>query len=53
MHKTECTRPPKQSARPFAQLRERLKASAIGTCGVAADVITSPLDRARLCRGPP
>ncbi|MFE6885817.1 MobF family relaxase [Streptomyces sp. NPDC057702] len=41
------TRPPKQSARPLAQLRERWKASAILTSGVAADVITSLLEHAR------
>ncbi|MFH8411324.1 MobF family relaxase [Streptomyces sp. NPDC018019] len=35
------TRPSKQTARPFTQLRERRKTSAILTCGVAADIITS------------
>jgi hypothetical protein len=38
------TRPPKQSARPLAQLRAWWKASAILTSGVAADVITSLLE---------
>jgi len=41
------TRPPKQSARPLAQLRAWWKASAILTSGVAADVITSLLEHAR------
>jgi conjugative relaxase-like TrwC/TraI family protein len=41
------TRPPKQSARPLAQLRAWWKASAILTSGVAADVITSLLEYAR------
>ncbi|SCF88119.1 hypothetical protein [Streptomyces sp. Ncost-T10-10d] len=41
------TRPPKQTARPLAQLRERWKASAILTSGVAVDVITSLLEYAR------
>ncbi|MDX3403350.1 hypothetical protein [Streptomyces sp. ME01-18h] len=41
------TRPPKQSARPLAQLRAWWKASAILTSGVAADVITSLLKYAR------
>ncbi|MFD5681448.1 MobF family relaxase [Streptomyces bacillaris] len=41
------TRPPKQSARPLAQLRAWWKASAILTSGVAADVITSLLGYAR------
>ncbi|MER6601644.1 MobF family relaxase [Streptomyces parvus] len=41
------TRPPKLSARPLAQLRERWKASAILTSGVPADVITSLLEYAR------
>jgi len=35
------TRPPKQTARPLAQLRAWWKVSAILTSGVAADVITS------------
>ncbi|KOG86789.1 hypothetical protein ADK38_29055, partial [Streptomyces varsoviensis] len=41
------TRPPKQKARPLAQLRAWWKASAILTSGVAADVITSLLEHAR------
>ncbi|MEU7348706.1 MobF family relaxase [Streptomyces bacillaris] len=41
------TRPPKQSARPLAQLRAWWKVSAILTSGVAADVITSLLKYAR------
>ncbi|MGW7230741.1 MobF family relaxase [Streptomyces cyaneofuscatus] len=41
------TRPPKQSARPLAQLRAWWKTSAILTSGVAADVITSLLEHAR------
>ncbi|MET9197065.1 MobF family relaxase [Streptomyces olivaceus] len=41
------TRPPKQTARPLAQLREGWKASAILNSGVAADVITSLLEYAR------
>ncbi|MEU1436446.1 MobF family relaxase [Streptomyces sp. NPDC005786] len=41
------TRPPKQSARPLAQLRAWWKASTILTSGVAADVITSLLEYAR------
>ncbi|MEV8452562.1 relaxase domain-containing protein [Streptomyces sp. NPDC052095] len=41
------TRPPKRKTQPFAQLRERWKASAILTSGVAADVITSLLEHAR------
>ncbi|MFD9796929.1 MobF family relaxase [Streptomyces sp. NPDC059070] len=41
------TRPPKQSARPLAQLRAWWRASAILTSGVAADVITSLLEHAR------
>uniref|UniRef100_UPI003D757FD8 relaxase domain-containing protein n=1 Tax=Streptomyces sp. NRRL F-5630 TaxID=1463864 RepID=UPI003D757FD8 len=41
------TRPPKQSARPLAQLRAWWKASAILTSGVAADVIASLLEYAR------
>ncbi|MEV5982104.1 hypothetical protein [Streptomyces sp. NPDC052114] len=41
------TRPPKRKTRPLAQLRERWKASAILTSGVAADVITSLLEHAR------
>ncbi|MEU3901921.1 MobF family relaxase [Streptomyces sp. NPDC045251] len=41
------TRPPKQSARPLAQLRAWWKVSAILTSGVAADVITSLLEYAR------
>ncbi|MEU5689918.1 MobF family relaxase [Streptomyces venezuelae] len=41
------TRPPKQSARPLAQLRAWWKASAILTSGAAADVITSLLEYAR------
>ncbi|GAB1340779.1 hypothetical protein ACE1SV_73690 [Streptomyces sp. E-15] len=41
------TRPPKQSARPLAQLRAWWKASAILTSGVAADVINSLLEHAR------
>ncbi|MFE8974899.1 MobF family relaxase [Streptomyces cyaneofuscatus] len=40
------TRPPKQTARPLAQLRAWWKASAILTSGVAADVITSLLEYA-------
>ncbi|WP_326594506.1 MobF family relaxase [Streptomyces sp. NBC_01803] len=41
------TRPPKQTARPLAQLRERWKASAILTSGVAVGVINSLLEYAR------
>ncbi|MET9294850.1 MobF family relaxase [Streptomyces sp. NPDC003077] len=41
------TRPPKRKTRPLAQLRAWWKASAILTSGVAADVITSLLERAR------
>lgn len=41
------TRPPKQSARPLAQLRVWWKVSAILTSGVAADVINSLLEYAR------
>ncbi|MFB7501761.1 hypothetical protein ACFC09_45180 [Streptomyces sp. NPDC056161] len=41
------TRPPKQKARPLAQLRAWWKASAILTSGVAADVINSLLEYAR------
>ncbi|MER5312263.1 MobF family relaxase [Streptomyces sp. NPDC002773] len=41
------TRPPKQSARPLAQLRVWWKVSAILTSGVAADVITFLLEHAR------
>ncbi|MEV5659413.1 MobF family relaxase [Streptomyces sp. NPDC052291] len=41
------TRPPKQSARPLAQLRAWWKASAILTSGVAADVINSLLEYVR------
>ncbi|GFE11974.1 hypothetical protein Sgleb_00210 [Streptomyces glebosus] len=37
----KMTRPPKQKARPLAQLRAWWKASAILTFGVAADVINS------------
>ncbi|WP_406483263.1 MobF family relaxase [Streptomyces platensis] len=43
----KMTRPPKQKARPLAQLRAWWKASAILTCGVAADVINSLLEHAR------
>ncbi|MET9535644.1 hypothetical protein ABZY02_34685 [Streptomyces sp. NPDC006649] len=41
------TRPPKQTARPLAQLRAWWKASAILTSGVAADVINSLLEYSR------
>ncbi|MFE9476836.1 hypothetical protein [Streptomyces griseofuscus] len=41
------TRPPKQSARPLAQLRAWWMASAILASGVAADIITSLLEHAR------
>ncbi|MFF7172922.1 relaxase domain-containing protein [Streptomyces pseudovenezuelae] len=41
------TRPPKQSARPLAQLRAWWKASAILTSGVAVDIITSLLEHTR------
>ena len=41
------TRPPKQTARPLAQLRAWWKASAILTSGVAGDVINSLLEYAR------
>ncbi|MFF4138060.1 MobF family relaxase [Streptomyces mirabilis] len=41
------TRPPKQTARPLAQLRAWWKASAILTSGVAVDVINSLLEYAR------
>ncbi|WP_199827693.1 MobF family relaxase, partial [Streptomyces specialis] len=41
------TRPPKQTARPLAQLRAWWKASAILTSAVAAGVITSLLEHAR------
>ncbi|MGW7400844.1 MobF family relaxase [Streptomyces cyaneofuscatus] len=41
------TRPPKQSARPLAQLRAWWKTSAILASGVAVDVITSLLEYAR------
>ncbi|MFF9497181.1 MobF family relaxase [Streptomyces flaveolus] len=41
------TRPPKQTARPLAQLRAWWKASAILTSGVAADVINCLLEYAR------
>ncbi|MGV4988476.1 hypothetical protein ACVB8X_35465 [Streptomyces sp. NRAIS4] len=41
------TRPPKQKARPLAQLRAWWKASAILTSGVATDVINSLLEYAR------
>ncbi|MFJ8696861.1 relaxase domain-containing protein [Streptomyces roseolilacinus] len=44
---TKMTRPPKQKARPLAQLRAWWKASAILTSGVAADVINSLLEHAR------
>ncbi|MCL7496079.1 relaxase domain-containing protein [Streptomyces sp. MCA2] len=43
----KMTRPPKQKARPLAQLRAWWKASAILTSGVAADVINSLLEYAR------
>ncbi|WP_158795097.1 MobF family relaxase [Streptomyces sp. NRRL S-337] len=43
----KMTRPPKQKARPLAQLRAWWKASAILTSGVAAGVIDSLLERAR------
>ncbi|MGV9758612.1 relaxase domain-containing protein [Streptomyces tricolor] len=43
----KMTRPPKQRARPLAQLRAWWEASAILTSGVAADVITSLLEHAR------
>ncbi|MFI1293333.1 MobF family relaxase [Streptomyces sp. NPDC020792] len=43
----KMTRPPKQKARPLAQLRAWWKASAILTSGVAADVINSLLEHAR------
>ncbi|MFE2499615.1 hypothetical protein [Streptomyces scopuliridis] len=41
------TRPPKQKARPLAQLRAWWKSSTILTSGVAADVINSLLEHAR------
>ncbi|MEV5009198.1 MobF family relaxase [Streptomyces sp. NPDC056159] len=41
------TRPPKQKARPLAQLRAWWKASAILSSGVAVEVINSLLERAR------
>jgi hypothetical protein len=44
----KMTRPPKQKARPLAQLRAWWKASAILTSGVAADVINSLLEYARV-----
>ncbi|MFE3903770.1 MobF family relaxase [Streptomyces sp. NPDC059153] len=43
----KMTRPPKQQARPLAQLRERWKASAVLSSGAAVDVINSLLERAR------
>ncbi|WP_285440119.1 MobF family relaxase [Streptomyces sp. ISL-24] len=43
----KMTRPPKQKARPLAQLRAWWKASAILTSGVAAGVINSLLEYAR------
>ncbi|MGV9248897.1 hypothetical protein [Streptomyces sp. NPDC003710] len=43
----KMTRPPKQKARPLAQLRAWWKASAILTSGVVADVINSLLEYAR------
>ncbi|MFC9625808.1 MobF family relaxase [Streptomyces sp. NPDC056930] len=43
----KVTRPPKQQARPLAQLRERWKASAVLSSGVAVDVINSLLEHAR------
>ncbi|MFJ4329090.1 MobF family relaxase [Streptomyces tricolor] len=43
----KMTRPPKQKARPLAQLRAWWKVSAILTSGVAADVINSLLQHAR------
>ncbi|WTB27298.1 relaxase domain-containing protein [Streptomyces virginiae] len=42
------TRPPKQKTRPLAQLRVWWKTSAILTSGVAADIITSLLEYARV-----
>ncbi|MGW5497718.1 relaxase domain-containing protein [Streptomyces olivaceoviridis] len=42
----KMARPPKQKASPLAQLRERWKASAILTSGVAAAVINSLLEHA-------
>ncbi len=44
----KMTRPPKQKARPLAQLRAWWKASAILTSGVAADVIDALLEHARV-----
>ncbi|MFI5681929.1 MobF family relaxase [Streptomyces cellulosae] len=44
----KMTRPPKQQARPLAQLRAWWKTSAILTSGVAGDVINSLLERARV-----
>ncbi|WP_192582743.1 MobF family relaxase [Streptomyces triticiradicis] len=47
----KMTRPPKQQARPLAQLRERWKTSAILTSGVTVDVIDSLLEYARAAAG--